>query len=247
MLFIIYKTTNLINGRYYIGAHSTNNIEDNYLGSGTLIRNAIKLYGRENFAKEILFTFDNAEDMYNKERELIDEDLVHNKETYNLMGGGLGGSCIISERTRKRLSESHMGQSRKLSMEHRRKIGESNKGKKRSKKDIQRNSETHKGKIIPEETRKKMSASLKGRKVSKETRDKISKSHMGKTISKETREKLSNCNKGKITVKYANDLEGKAFIVPKDDPRFHSGELITAQKAYHLRKKLQAQLPYKDT
>jgi hypothetical protein len=48
----IYITTNLINGKQYIGLHSKNN--KSYLGAGTLLLKAIKKYGKENFSKEIL-------------------------------------------------------------------------------------------------------------------------------------------------------------------------------------------------
>lgn len=48
---LIYKTTNLLNGKIYIGKHTTTNKEDNYLGSGIKLINAIKKYGRENFKK----------------------------------------------------------------------------------------------------------------------------------------------------------------------------------------------------
>lgn len=50
--YIIYKVTNLINRRYYIGRHSTNNLDDNYLGSGKAIINAVKKYGKDTFKKE---------------------------------------------------------------------------------------------------------------------------------------------------------------------------------------------------
>jgi hypothetical protein len=55
----VYITTNLINGKQYVGEHSTDNIEDRYLGSGFQLRMAIKKYGRKNFNKLILEHFDN--------------------------------------------------------------------------------------------------------------------------------------------------------------------------------------------
>ena len=51
---IVYKIINLINGKYYYGIHSTENIFDGYMGSGKTIVNAIKKYGVENFTKEII-------------------------------------------------------------------------------------------------------------------------------------------------------------------------------------------------
>ena len=73
--YVIYRITNLINNKIYIGAHQTNNIDDNYMGSGQSIRNAIKKYGIENFKKDILFVFDNKDEMYAKEKEIVTEDL----------------------------------------------------------------------------------------------------------------------------------------------------------------------------
>jgi hypothetical protein len=87
MFYTIYKTTNLLNGKYYIGAHKTTNLEDSYLGSGVALKRAVAKYGEQNFKKEILFIFDNAVDMYNKESELVE---VSDK-TYNMMEGGKGG------------------------------------------------------------------------------------------------------------------------------------------------------------
>jgi len=66
----IYKTTNLKNGKIYIGKHKYNPEEpfETYLGSGTILRRALKKYGKENFSKEILRWCSNFEEMCQKER-----------------------------------------------------------------------------------------------------------------------------------------------------------------------------------
>lgn len=93
MFYTVYKTTNKLNGRYYIGKHKTKNLEDGYMGSGKLLKLAIEKYGIENFEKEILFIFDNEDEMNSKERELV----VLAEETYNLCPGGNGGFGYINE------------------------------------------------------------------------------------------------------------------------------------------------------
>ena len=117
MRYTIYKTTNRLNGKFYIGKHQTENPNDNYLGSGKALLAAIKLYGRENFQKEILFDFDNELDMNSKERELITEEFVKSENTYNLGIGGEGGPHFKgrthSEATRKKVSKSLTGKSNK--------------------------------------------------------------------------------------------------------------------------------------
>lgn len=89
--YFMYKTTNLVNGKIYIGVHSTNNIDDGYLGSGLAILNAISKYGKENFIREIIEYFDNMEDAYIKETEIVNIEFKNRKDTYNLSVGGIGG------------------------------------------------------------------------------------------------------------------------------------------------------------
>lgn len=84
----IYKITNLINGKIYIGKHSTNDIKDNYYGSGKLIKSAIEKYGIINFTKEILFNFQSEEEAYAKEKEIVNESFIKRKDVYNLIIGG---------------------------------------------------------------------------------------------------------------------------------------------------------------
>ena len=92
MYYTIYKITNKIDSKFYIGMHKTNNLDDGYMGSGKLIRRAIEKYGLENFTKEILHIFDNEEDMKNKEKELV----IINEMSYNLCEGGHGGFSYVN-------------------------------------------------------------------------------------------------------------------------------------------------------
>jgi len=128
MFYTIYKTTNLINGKYYLGKHQTENLNDDYLGSGSAIKSAIKKYGRKFFTKEILFVFTTEEEMNRKEKELITEDLVASKNTYNKGVGGEGGPHFKgkthTKETRERFAKTMRGN--KLSEEHRSKISDAN-------------------------------------------------------------------------------------------------------------------------
>jgi hypothetical protein len=89
----VYKTTNLLNGTYYIGVHSTWNIDDGYLGSGKRLIRSIKKYGKENFKREILKVFSNYQDALNYESYLVNESLLEDELCLNLKPGGSGGFC----------------------------------------------------------------------------------------------------------------------------------------------------------
>ncbi len=86
--YIIYEIRNLINNFIYIGAHTTENINDGYMGSGTNISKDIKKIGRSNFTKTILHIFDNKGDMFNKEKEIVNELFIQRSDTYNIILGG---------------------------------------------------------------------------------------------------------------------------------------------------------------
>jgi hypothetical protein len=89
----LYKTVNLLNGKYYVGIHSTSNLKDGYLGSGKRLRRAIRKYGKENFQIEILEFFDSREKLVAKEKELVNEALLQDPMCMNLQPGGGGGLC----------------------------------------------------------------------------------------------------------------------------------------------------------
>ncbi len=92
MHYLIYKTTNIVNGKYYIGKHKTDNLNDGYLGSGKLLKRAIKKYGIENFVKEILLECFSEEEMNLAERIMV----VPDSTNYNLCEGGKGGWSYVN-------------------------------------------------------------------------------------------------------------------------------------------------------
>ena len=108
-MYTVYKTVNLVNKKFYIGVHKTENPMDNYLGSGKLLKAAIKKHGVENFKKEILFVFQEASDAFAKEAELVTKELIESGVSYNLKLGGEGGFDWINERPHLTLENKRKG------------------------------------------------------------------------------------------------------------------------------------------
>lgn len=93
MYYYVYQITNLINNKIYVGRHKSpkHPAINGYYGSGKLIIVAIKKYGKENFTKEVLQFCSSLEESCIKEAEIVTEDFVKRKDTYNLKEGGLVG------------------------------------------------------------------------------------------------------------------------------------------------------------
>ena len=106
--YLIYKITNLVNGKMYIGQHKTDNLEDNYWGSGFCIRNAIKKHGIENFVFEVLIDLNNEEEMNLLEALVVNEEFIKRTDVYNLKTGGSRGKYSFESRMKN--SMSHKGQ-----------------------------------------------------------------------------------------------------------------------------------------
>ena len=90
----LYKIINLINGKFYYGIHSTDNLDDGYMGSGTCLHEAYKKYGIENFQKEILEFRNTREEISDLEKEIVTEELVKNPDCYNIRLGGDEGTTL---------------------------------------------------------------------------------------------------------------------------------------------------------
>ena len=87
----IYKTTCNVTNKYYIGMHSTNNIDDGYLGSGKRLWYSINKHGKDNHSKEILEYCGSREELKVREKEIVNEQLLTEKLCMNLTVGGEGG------------------------------------------------------------------------------------------------------------------------------------------------------------
>ena len=150
------------NKKIYIGKHQTENINDGYFGSGVALEKAIKKYGKNLFIKEILFIFENEDEMNRKEKEIVTEEFIAKKNNYNMGVGGEGGEGgshfkgkTHTEETKKKLSD--IAKNRKLSSESKLKISEANRRR-----------------VLSDETKKKLSEKAKLRFQNIENRKKHS-------------------------------------------------------------------------
>jgi hypothetical protein len=107
MYNFVYKTINTINGKYYIGKHSTNNLNDGYLGSGNAINDAINKYGIENFKREIISFWSTSEDALREESNIVNVEFINSHDNYNLKTGGNGG--LLSETSKDKLKAFNTG------------------------------------------------------------------------------------------------------------------------------------------
>lgn len=142
----IYKITNITNNKIYIGKHSTDNLNDGYMGSGKIIKQAIKKYGLENFTKEYLVFCDKEDKLNWFEIFYIRKYGSTNADIgYNISYGGDGLlGVIMTEEQKKKISESMKGKT--FSAEHRIHISEVRKGMKFSDEHRIHISESKKGK-----------------------------------------------------------------------------------------------------
>lgn len=87
-VFVIYKITNLLNGRYYIGKHKTKKPMDWYYGSSPELQSDIRKHGKSKFKKEVLFVYKREATMKRKEKQIVNHQMVMDPKTYNVRIGG---------------------------------------------------------------------------------------------------------------------------------------------------------------
>lgn len=109
----IYITTNLINGKRYIGQKKFNKDWNWYKGSGKALKKAFLKYGRENFHKDIVSIAYSKEELDQLEIEWIDNyNAIKSKDFYNMAEGGLGGNTYkkhpLTKETKKKISEGNL-------------------------------------------------------------------------------------------------------------------------------------------
>ena len=207
--YIVYKITSKIDDSYYIGVHLIKNDEkiwnDNYYGSGIIIKAKIKKYGKENFIREVLEWFNNSTDAYEYEKKIVNES-IDDKKCVNIAHGGIGGPTFKgrhhTEETKQKLREISSG--KHLTEETKQKLREKNKGR-----------------IFSEETRKKISEKAKERyslnNMSNKSKEKISESLIAYYDAKGRK------NKKRIKREKLNldiDKNGKQCYIYKDDKEY---------------------------
>ena len=181
--YIVYETTNIINGKRYIGCHATNDLSDGYIGSGSLLKRAIIKYGIKSFKRVILHYAKDSEEMFKIEASLVTEEFVNTTKTYNLVPGGLGGFKVQDiEDWKLKLKLARRGKKPALGLIHteesKKKISNSNKGrtpwnvglpgtftgKHHTEESKKKNSEAHKGLYAGEKNPMFGKSAVKGRK-----------------------------------------------------------------------------------
>jgi group I intron endonuclease len=240
MYFYTYKTTNKLNGKFYIGVHKHKTPHDkSYIGSGITLKRAIAKHGIENFQCEILAYHQTHEEAFAHEASIVSDELINTDECYNMVRGGKGGGLTKpflseerlaimrrpkSDEVKQKISKTLMGKSY-ITEEGRRKLSKLSKGNQHAK------GNSHK---LTKATKQKMSESRIGIQYSEFTLQKMSENRKGKGTgsrnamsSVENREKV---RRSKIGLKSMYNSEGIRKLAKPGSPK--SEELLTLGFSY---------------
>jgi group I intron endonuclease len=169
----IYKTTNLVNGKFYWGVHDSIDENDGYFGSGAVLQKAIEKHGKENFRRITKLLYDTSKDAYKDEAVIVDLKIIKRKDCYNTAPGGNGGNLwgekekhpwfgkFRTEESKRKMSVSHKGRitwmkGKTHSLETKIKMRENHAN-------MSGENNPMYGKSLSEETKRKISVSLKSR------------------------------------------------------------------------------------
>ncbi|MGE7695581.1 hypothetical protein ACQKNC_15985 [Lysinibacillus sp. NPDC094177] len=193
MYRFVYMTTNKLNGKKYIGKHTTKDLNDGYYGSNSELIEDIKVYGENNFERIILEYANSEEELRKKESYYLrTNSVVENSDFYNGSYSSTGGNFIQYMTTEQ--YEKYIEKQRKVQT-----------GKKRSQKTKERISKNNVG--------------FKGKKHTKESAKKISESLKGKNLGRKHKRKIAvNCSKGKVYCYFEGNLKYE-FISGADGVR----------------------------
>ena len=218
-MYYIYRITNLVNGKTYIGKHKYKKLDEYYMGSGVHLKRAQKKYGIENFEKKILvFNISKLEHINLLEKTFIaaEREKVGRENCYNKSDGGDGGA---------------LNKGRKLSEEWKKHISEGGKGKRRSEETKKKLSEAGKKRCHSEETKRKIAEAA--RNMTEEHKRKIAEAAKGrpspmkgKHHTEETKKKLSDLNKGK---RHSEESYKRAAEKLKGRPAWNKGKHHTEE------------------
>lgn len=169
LIHFVYITTNTVNGKKYIGDHSSETLDDDYLGSGLLIIKAIKKCKKENFNRQILEQFNTKEAAFKSQEKYIKQYNTLVPNGYNISPkGGVGITRCHSSETKQKMKEKAKIRIRyPQSEESKEKNRKSHLGKRHSIETCEKQSKSLKGKtayIHTVEINQKISKSLKGKK-----------------------------------------------------------------------------------
>jgi len=202
---IIYKITNLINGKIYVGQDAFD--KRSYYGSGICIKRAIQKYGIENFKKEILEHCKTKKQLNKKEIYWIKKLNSKAPNGYNIVNGGTGGDILSQlskkqqKETKQKISKAHKNS--EVAAKHRLELSEAKRGTRLTKGTKQKMSKAAKGNqrrkgiLHTETTKQKISESLIGRIVSEITKQKMSKAHTNKKRKPFTERHKQNMSKAR--------------------------------------------------
>ena len=215
-----YKITNILNNHYYYGIHSTDDLNDGYMGSGKRLHYAYEKYGIEHFTKEILKFFNTRKEVAEYEAEIVNEVLIKDTNCYNISCGGDGwkmvGTATMHDENGNYFRV-NVDDPRVLSGE----LVGPNKGK--------TNFKDKNGNILrldiddPRIISEKLEPYMKGIGMYKDNTGKII--HLSTDDPRVLSGEVVSMNKGKTLVK---DINGNFYNVSVNDPRYISGELKPA-------------------